>query len=329
MALPAMPLQPRPPANLRKVKTISIKGRSSKVNRGLLASVPAPGVSFTDWFATLPAILKANDLHAVVKALAEAVRRERAVVWMMGAHPVKCGLTPLLAEMIRRRWITTLCLNGAGAIHDYEIACFGETSEDVEAGLADGTFGMVKETATGIFSALQKYEGATRGFGTALGEAVTRTRGANKGLSLLATAFDHNVPATVHVALGTDIIHQHPQADGALMGAASMADFRLLAGQLPDLGDGGVVVNLGSAVLLPEVFLKALTVARNLGHPVRDFTAVNFDMIQHYRSNMNVVGRPTRTGGKGYSITGHHEILVPILFAALQEELAMPGGARG
>lgn len=314
--------KPRPPANLKKVRTISIKGRTSKVERSLLATIPTPGCSFSEWFTTLPAILKARDLYAVVLALADAIENNRAVVWMMGAHPIKCGLSPLLAEMLRRGWISTLALNGAGAIHDYEIACFGHTSEDVEAGLADGTFGMVRETATGIYSALKKHDSAKQGFGAAVGEAILRTRGAEKELSLLATAREHKRVATVHVALGTDIIHQHPQADGALIGEASMMDFRLLAGQLADLGDGGVVVNLGSAVLLPEVFLKALTVARNLGNPVRNFTAVNFDMIQHYRSNTNVVARPTKTGGKGYSLTGHHELMMPLLFAALQEELA-------
>lgn len=317
-----MPPKRLPPASLRKVKTISIAGRTSKVDRSLLAKVPPPGAGFAGWLDSLPAILKAADFGAVVKALAGAIRAQRAVVWMMGAHPIKCGLSPLLAEMIRRGWITTLSFHGAGAIHDYELACFGHTSEDVEKGLADGTFGMVRETAQGIYGALRKYDAAKKGFGHAVGEGIARTRGAQKELSLLATAFEANCPATVHVALGTDIIHQQPGTDGALIGEASMMDFRILAGQLPNLGNGGVVVNLGSAVILPEVFLKALTVARNLGHSVKDFTAVNFDMIQHYRPHNNVVSRPTRTGGKGYSITGHHELMIPLLFAALQEELA-------
>lgn len=317
--------RPRKPANLKKVKTISIAGRTSKVETSLLASVPPASPSFAQWFATLPAILKANDLRAVVQALAHAIRRERAVVLMMGAHPIKCGLTPLINVMLERGWISTVCLNGAGSIHDFELSCFGQTSEDVEAGLADGTFGMVRETAEGIFKALRKYDAPRVGIGAALGQAILLRRGANPDLSILATAARHQRTATVHVAVGTDIIHQQPTADGTLLGEGSMTDFRLLAGQLPDLGDGGVVVNLGSAVLLPEVFLKALTVARNLGHPVRNFTAVNFDMIQHYRPNMNVVGRPTRTGGKGYTITGHHELLMPLLFAALQEELAHHG----
>lgn len=312
---------PRPPANLSEVRTISIAGRSSKVERSLLATVPARGTSLRAWLQTLPAILKAQDFHNVVRALAQAIRGGRAVVWMMGAHPIKCGLTPLIGEMLDRGWISTLALNGAGAIHDFELACFGQTSEDVEAGLADGTFGMVRETAEGLFGALRAHDGPCVGFGRAVGEAILARAGAQPEFSLLARAARAGRPATVHVALGTDIIHQHPGMDGALVGEASTQDFRLLAGQLPDLADGGVVVNLGSAVLLPEVFLKALTVARNLGHPTRNFTAVNFDMIQHYRSNTNVVGRPTRTGGKGYSITGHHELMIPLLFAALQEEL--------
>jgi hypothetical protein len=311
------------PANLKKVKTISIGTRTSKVEPGLLAKVPEPGVTLGGWFETLPAILKARDLRGVIGALATAVRNDRAVVWMMGAHPIKCGLSPLLAEMIRRGWITTLCLNGAGVIHDFELATFGHTSEDVEAGLADGTFGMVRETGRGIFSALEKGVAEGHGAGESVGRAVLRSRAAHKELSLLATCAHTNTPATVHIAVGTDIIHQQPWADGAVMGEASMRDFKLLAGQLPNLDGGGVVVNLGSAVLLPEVFLKALTVARNLGHRVDGFSAVNFDMIQHYRPLMNVVGRPTRTGhGHGYTLTGHHEIMIPLLFAGLQEELA-------
>lgn len=313
---------PRKAANLRKVKRISIAGRTSKVEPALLARVPEPGITLKDWMSTLPSILKAEDFRKVVRATAAAIRGDRAVVWMMGAHPIKCGLTPLLATMLERGWISTLCLNGAGAIHDFELASFGHTSEDVEKGLADGSFGMVRETAQGICRGLGAHDAATIGFGAALGEAILQNKKAQHAHSLLATARRFQRPATVHVAFGTDIIHQHPEADGALLGAATMADFRLLAGQLPDLADGGVVVNLGSAVLLPEVFLKALTVARNLGHPTRNFMAVNFDMIQHYRPNTNVVGRPTRTGGQGFTFTGHHEIMIPLFFAALQEELA-------
>lgn len=316
-----MPPKRLPAADLKQVRSISIAGRASKVERGLLAKIPEPGVSVGRWLELLPDILKARDFRNIVAALDAAIRNERGVVWMMGAHPIKCGLTPLIGEMIRRRWITTLCFNGAGAIHDYEMATFGETSEDVEKGLADGTFGMVRETAEGIYGALEKFDGARAGFGQAVGRAILAQPGADPSLSLLATAAEHDCPATVHVALGTDIIHQHPQTDGALLGEASVTDFRILAGQLPNLGEGGVVVNLGSAVILPEVFLKALTVGRNLGNPVRNFTAVNFDMIQHYRSNTNVVRRPTSTGGAGYSITGHHELMMPLLFAALQEEL--------
>ncbi len=320
-----MPPKPRPPANLENVRTISIEGRASKVDESLLASVPAPGTSLKAWLDTLPRILKAGDLRRVVEALANAVRGERAIVLMMGAHPIKCGLSPLIGEMLRRGWVTTLCLNGAGIIHDFELSTFGQTSEDVEAGLRDGSFGMVAETAEGIYGAMREYNAAERGIGAAVGEGISRREDSRSELSILASAWEAGRPATVHVAMGTDIIHQHPGVDGALIGAASMADFRLLAGQLPGLGEGGVVINLGSAVILPEVFLKALTVARNLGDPVRNFTAVNFDMIQHYRSNVNVVGRPTTTGGQGFSITGHHEIMFPLLFAALQEELEGKG----
>ena len=313
----------RPPADLSKVQTVSIHQRESKVSPELLAKVPQVGCSVTDWVATLPAILKARDFLSAVEALAVAVEKGRGIIWMMGAHPIKCGLSPLLVEMIHRGWITTLCLNGAGAIHDFEIARFGHTSEDVESGLADGSFGMVRETAEEIFGAWRRGKDQGYGAGRALGEALLTANPAHGELSLLAACARKGIPATVHIAVGTDIIHQQPTADGPLMGEMSFRDFTLLAGQVPELHQGGVIMNLGSAVLLPEVFLKALTVARNLGHRVEEFTALNFDMIQHYRANTNVVSRPTRTGGgKGYSITGHHELMIPLLFAALQERLA-------
>lgn len=312
----------RPPADLQRVQTISIANRTSKVSPDLLARVPEKGISLKSWLGTLPSILKAKDFHSVVQAFVQAIQQKRGVVWMMGAHPIKCGLSPLIIEMVARGWISTVCLNGAGAIHDFELASFGHTSEDVEAGLADGTFGMVRETAEGIFGAFQQGQPKGWGAGESLGRALLQANPPHLSQSLLASCATHGAAATVHIGVGTDIIHQQPSADGALMGEMSFRDFKLLAGQLPDLSEGGVVMNLGSAVLLPEVFLKALTVARNLGHSVEHFTAVNFDMIQHYRANLNVVSRPTRTGGgKGYSLTGHHELLVPLLFAAIQEQL--------
>ncbi|MCB2155509.1 hypothetical protein KQI84_11540 [bacterium] len=313
----------QPPSDLKRVQILSIKDRPSKVRPELLGSVPPAGATMAEFLATLPNILKAADLLAVARALADAHRRGRAIVWMMGAHPIKCGLSPILTEMIRRGWITTLCLNGAGGIHDFELANFGHTSEDVETGLADGSFGMVRETAEGIFGALRAGKADGVGAGEAIGRAIAKSDAPHGELSLLQACYEAKIPATLHIGIGTDIIHQQPSADGALMGEMSMRDFRLLAGQLSELDDGGVVVNLGSAVLLPEVFLKALTVARNLGARIENFTAVNFDMIQHYRANTNVVARPTRTGGgRGYSLTGHHEIMIPLLFAAVQEELA-------
>lgn len=312
----------RQPANLKKVRTVSIANRSSKVQPELLGSVPECGCTMTEFFRSLPKILKSKDLLDVAKAIAEAQKRRRAVIWMMGAHPIKVGLSPLIVEMITRGWISTICLNGAGIIHDYELAHFGQTSEDVEAGLADGTFGMVRETGQGIFAAFKSGGAEGLGAGESVGRSIAESEAPNRHLSIPAACWRAGIPCTVHIAVGTDIIHQQPYADGALMGELSMRDFRLLAGQLEDLNDGGVVVNLGSAVLLPEVFLKALTVSRNLGHTVEAFSAVNFDMIQHYRANTNVVSRPTRTGqGRGYSLTGHHEIMIPLLFAAIQEHL--------
>jgi len=310
------------PADLSKVKTVSIGNRQSKVSPELLAKVPSPGASFSDFLDCLPDNLKAQDLKKIIDTFADAISKKRGIVWMMGAHPIKCGLSPLLIEMISRGWISTLSFNGAGAIHDFELSQFGHTSEDVEKGLADGTFGMVRETGEGIFNAWKKSESSALGAGLSLGKYIEESDSPHKDISLCAACYRNNVPVTVHIGIGTDIIHQHPQADGALMGEMSMRDFKLLAGQLKNLNDGGVVMNQGSAVLMPEVFLKALTVARNLGDQVEDFTAVNFDMIQHYRSNTNVVQRPTKTGGgKGFSITGHHEILLPILFTGIQEKL--------
>jgi hypothetical protein len=243
---------------------------------------------------------------------------------MLGGHVVKTGVGPLLIDLMRRGVITHLAMNGSAAVHDYEIACLGGTSEDVAAGLRDGTFGMAEETGRGLNEAFTR--GMARGWG--MGEAVGRALRdaaaplAHPELSVLLAALDLRVPATVHAALGAEIIHQHPAADGAAIGDTSHRDFRRLAASLVALDDGGVVLNLGSAVIMPEVFLKALTVARNLnaGRPT-NFVACDLDMQRHYRPRMNVVQRPTLAGGRGYEITGHHEIMVPLLAWAVVERL--------
>jgi len=287
------------------------------------ARLPETDRSFSAFLASLPDILVARDFRRVIDAIVAAALGGKAVVLMIGGHVVKTGLSPLVIDLMRRRVVTHLAMNGSVAIHDYEIARFGTTSEDVAAGLQDGTFGMADETGRGMNEAFI----AGRDQGLGMGEALAATLGrqadlAHPELSLLLQASRLRVPATVHAALGAEIIHQHPAADGAAIGDTSLRDFRRLAGALPGLHQGGVVLNVGSAVIMPEVFLKALTIARNLndGRPVH-FTTCDLDMQRHYRPRTNVVQRPTLAGGAGYEITGHHEIMVPMLVWAVIEGL--------
>jgi hypothetical protein len=287
------------------------------------AHPPAGDRSFGAFLRALPDVLVARDFRAVVAAIAAAARRERGVVVMLGGHIVKTGLAPVLIELMRRRIVTHVAMNGSAAIHDYEVARFGATSEDVAAGLKDGTFGMAEETGREMNEAFIAGMTAGRGMGEALGVALEAARSlANPELSILLAARRLGVPITVHAALGAEIIHQHPAASGAAIGDTSHRDFRRLAHSLARLDDGGVVLNLGSAVIMPEVFLKALTIARNLGGGTpQGFTSVDLDMQRHYRPRMNVVQRPTLQSGKGYEITGHHEIMVPLLVWAVIEEM--------
>lgn len=259
-------------------------------------------------------MLVARDFLRVARAVVEAHRSNRVVVAMIGGHVVKTGTGRLLLELMRRRVITHVAMNGSAAIHDYEVARWGGTSEDVAAGLADGTFGMAEETGREMNEAITAGMRDKLGMGEALQSALSQRQLDHPELSLLAGARSLGVPVTVHAALGAEIIHQHPAADGAAIGDTSHRDFRRLAAALPALHDGGVVLNLGSAVVLPEVFLKALTIARNLnaGKPT-NFTTCDLDMIRHYRPRMNVVQRPVLAGGQGFEITGHHEIMVPLL----------------
>jgi len=316
-----------PEADLSLVRTLSVATRPNKVLAGHFASPPPAGAgerSFAAFLASLPHILQADAFLQVVDAIAAAVRARKAVVWMLGGHVVKTGLAPLLIDLMRRGAATHLASNGSAGIHDYEMARWGGTSEDVEAGLADGSFGMADETGRDMNAAFER--GMREGWG--MGESLARDLDARNDLaypelSLLLQSRRLGVPYTLHPALGAEIIHQHPAANGAAIGDTGHRDFRRLAGALPGLDDGGVLINAGSAVVMPEVFLKALTVARNLnaGAP-RAFTAVDFDMQRHYRTRVNVVERPTRTGGgRGFHITGHHEIMLPLLAWALAERL--------
>jgi hypothetical protein len=310
-------------ANLADVRTIPVAIRPNKVRAEEFAAPPGGDRSFGAFLKALPDILVARDFLAVVDAIVGAGRRQRAVVVMLGGHVVKTGLAPILIDLMQRGIITHVAMNGSGAIHDYEIARFGATSEDVAAGLKDGTFGMAEETGRGMNEAFVDGMRAGQGMGEAVALAL-EARGdlMHPELSLLLTAHRLGVPVTVHAALGAEIIHQHPAANGAAIGDTSHRDFRRLAGSLPRLHDGGVVLNIGSAVIMPEVFLKALTIARNLdeGRP-RDFVSCDLDMQRHYRPRMNVVQRPTLHGGKGYEITGHHEIMLPLLGWAVVERL--------
>jgi hypothetical protein len=301
-------------ADFARLKTVPIAQRSNKVDPTLLAHPPGADRSFAAFWNALPDILAARDLRFVVDQLARAAGR-RAVVAMLGGHVIKVGLGPLLVELMRRKVITHVAMNGSAAIHDFELAAFGGTSEDVAAGLGDGTFGMAEETGREMNAAVAAGAREQLGMGEALAAALHRRADLpGRAVSVLAACAQLGVPATVHATVGAEIIHQHPSADGAALGATSHRDFKRLAGVLPDLHDGGVVLNLGSAVVMPEVFLKALTIARNLhgGRPT-DFTSCDCDMQRQYRPRVNVVERPTQGGGRGVMLTGHHEILLPLL----------------
>jgi hypothetical protein len=319
---------PAAEADLSKVRTVPIERRPNKVAAAEFATPPGKDRSFAAFLDSLPDVLVARDFRLVVDAIATAARKKRGVVVMLGGHIVKTGLAPLIIDLMNRGVITHLAMNGSAAIHDYEIARFGATSEDVARGLIDGTFGMAEETGRGMNEAF--VIGMKNGWG--MGESLARDLSdldlSNPELSVLLAAQRLGIPCTVHAALGAEIIHQHPAASGAAIGDTSHRDFRRLAASLPALHDGGVVLNLGSAVIMPEVFLKALTIARNLnaGKPT-GFTTCDLDMQRHYRPRVNVVQRPTQGSGKGYEITGHHEIMVPMLVWGVIESLDAASGS--
>jgi len=307
------------PLDPRGAKTYPLASRPSKVQVADAARPWQAGGSLRAFLDTLPSQLAARDFRAIVTAILAAGRRGRPVILGMGAHAIKVGLSPVIVDLLERRLVTALALNGAGVVHDVELAVAGVTSEDVEARLAAGEFGMAEETGRIINEAVAAGVARGLGFGRAVGERLLALRPAHLAQSLVAACARLDRPCTVHVAIGTDIVHMHPSCQGGATGEASLRDFRLLAAVVADLNDGGVYLNLGSAVVLPEVFLKALTLARNLGHRVQDFVTVNLDFVQHYRPTQNVVRRPVAQGGNGYALTGHHELLVPLLAAALIE----------
>ncbi len=310
--------------DLSRVTTIPVGGRRNKVDQRLLASPPGADRSFSAFLASLPDLLAATDLRQIIDAVANARVQGRGMMLLLGGHVVKVGLGPLINAWLDRGIVTHIALNGAAAIHDFELAAFGGTSEDVEAGLSDGSFGMAEETGAEMNAAIIAAARADQGMGEGLSRALAKRKQLpGAAASILLAAQQHDVPVTVHAAIGAEIIHQHPAADGASIGSTSHRDFRRLAASIPDLHQGGVVLNWGSAVLMPEIFLKALTIARNLdaGRPTH-FTAADFDMQRHYRPRVNVVQRPTRGGGSGFLLTGHHEILIPLLVWGVLEKVA-------
>ncbi len=308
------------PLDLHRVKFTSLKKKKHKVDTAFFAKTLNKGASLTDFLGSLPGILAGEDLRDVVNRIVEAVRNQRMILLGMGAHPIKVGLSPILIDWMEKGVLKGIGMNGAGLVHDVEVAMIGHTSEEVDEELSKGTFGMVKETHEMINDTIHRGADKGLGIGEAMGQRLLEGRFLFKHLSLLAAGQRLGIPITVHVAIGTDIIHMGPSADGAAIGKSSLQDFHRFAAMVSKL-EKGVFINLGSAVILPEVFLKALALARNLGHPLADLTTVNMDFISHYRPTVNVVKRPTLKGGKGYTLIGHHEIMFPLLAAAVLEKL--------
>jgi hypothetical protein len=317
------------PLNFASLKTVGLEERGGKVKTTDFASAYQKGFGVAGLLSSLPHLLAADGFRAVVDAIARARARQRAIIWGMGGHVIKCGLAPVLIDLMHRGFATTFAMNGSAAIHDFEIALAGHTSEDVEAVLPDGRFGAAEETGREMNRAITSGDKEGLGMGESLGRWLGSAGGSAgpRGYplvagesSLLLQAYRHATPVTVHVAIGTDTPHTHPAADPAAIGSASHRDFRLLCACATDLNEGGVYLNVGSAVVLPEVFLKVVSAVRNLGNPLGEFTTANFDFLQHYRPRVNVVERPhAGSAGKGYAITGHHELMVPLLAAALIE----------
>lgn len=319
-------MMPHPQIDIGRVRTLSGRERSSKVTTDLEAGALRAGMTMKDFLEALPKILKAEALKAVALAVVGAREKNKPVIAMIGGHVVKTGCSPVLAGLAENGYITHVASNGAAAIHDTELARFGHTSEDVASQLEDGSFGMAEDTAALVNAAAKEAAASDgEGFGEAVGRLLSEESPPHLGRALIHECYRLKIPYTLHVAIGTDIVHQHPSASGAAIGEASLRDFRIFAASVSRLGGGGVVLNFGSAVVMPEVFLKALAVCRNLGFPVTHFTTANFDMTQHYRPTVNVVQRPVLPGGKGYAITGHHEIMIPLLAAAVYEAAAKAG----
>ncbi len=325
------------PLSLERIRTYPLAKRKSKVTARDFGQPVRRGASLAQFLDSLPRILGAEDLRAVVAAILRGRARRKAVLWGLGGHVIKVGLGPVLIDLIRRGFVSGIAMNGAALVHDFEIALVGNTSEDVEAALGRGEFGMAEETGLYLNEIAVGAERSRIGLGEAAGKLLSsgRLRAKYSGTSVLVAAYRARVPVTVHLAIGTDIPHMHRSADGAALGAATHQDFRLFCALVRQMHPGGVYLNWGSAVVLPEVFLKAVAVVRNLGVPLRPITTANFDFIQHYRPQQNVVKRPTLpgrgsagSGSHGYALTGHHEILLPLVAAALVERDARKRARR-
>jgi len=312
-----------PEIDLSRVRTYALASRPSKVELQALGRPVAGGASVAELLASLPDLLAARELREAAAELARRLHQRGRIVLGMGAHPIKVGLSPLIVDLMERRVLAAVAMNGAGIVHDFELALAGRTSEEVAEQLADGSFGMAEETARFLNDAAREGVDADIGLGAAVGRKIADAALPHARLSILAAGARLGVPVTVHVALGTDIVHMHPSANGAAIGETSLRDFRVLAEQVGAL-EGGAFVNLGSAVILPEVFLKALSLARNVGRTVDDVLTIDMDFNRHYRPLTNVVTRPTLRGGRGLHLTGHHEIMFPLLCAALREEMERP-----
>jgi len=310
-----------PRIELAGLKTMSISERKSKVSKDNFAALHEAGSSVNKFIDSLPDILAGRWVRTVMDRIVDARRIGKPVAVAMGAHVIKCGLSPIIIDLMRRGIITSLSMNGAGAIHDTEIAFFGETSEDVVDGMRTGMFGMAVETADFINGCADRANPDELGFGESLGKCIIEADAPNREISLLASAYEFSVPLTIHACIGCDIVHMHPGASGAAIGDASMRDYRILTEAIKNLGGGGVLMNIGSAVVLPEVILKAITTLINLGYDMKGMMGVNLDFVQHYRSNQQVVARVREIGGDGISLTGHHELLIPLIAAGVIERM--------
>lgn len=308
------------PIDLTRISTYALATRPSKISVQDFASPLTNDEAHRTaaLFDSLPRILAANTLHAVATAVVQARQKQRAVIWGLGGHVIKTGLAPIIIDLLQRGFVTAIAVNGSSIIHDFEIALVGSTSEDVDESLGSGAFGMAEETGRLINEAINRGATEDLGVGEAVGRALIEVKPPYAKYSLLYAAYQAHVPVTAHLTIGADIVHLHSQANGAALGATSYRDFRLLTSIVRELDGGGVYLNIGSAVTLPEIFLKAVTVVRNLGYSLADFTTVNLDFIQHYRPLTNVVRRPVANGyGCGYNLVGHHELMIPLLAAAI------------